>query len=138
MEDKASNLDAVLKEAVDLVRAPPFTTSPPLELTNLSSILSRAVTFVFEGGFGDRLVPVLLGSARLISAALLRRVLAFPSLGAGGLPPRSVDFWSAFSFGWRSRGEGVWFAGCCCLSVWWRTSTLSRRSYSRSISAGIP
>lgn len=72
MEDKASNLDAVLKEAVDLVRAPPFTTSPPLELTNLSSILSRAVTFVFEGGFGDRLVPVLLGSAHLRRAAASR------------------------------------------------------------------
>jgi len=87
MEDKASNLDAVLKEAVDLVRA---TLDPcPPSLTPRFAclfLLSRLL-------LGPRAVGVQRGAGRCCFALLGARFVPclHPSF-------RGVFFWCAFSF----------------------------------------
>lgn len=93
MEDKASNLDAVLKEAVDLVRA------------TLSSLPPRFACLF--------LLSRLLLGLRAVGAAARRRALllcSVPSSCVRRVLPRSADF---LGVRFRLRGVGADVSGFC-------------------------
>jgi hypothetical protein len=111
MEDKAANLDAVLKEAVDLVRS----SSPQNPLTNLSLFDSRlrfpSRGYLFRGCDSDRLAA--LCSVHPCCVAL--------------------RIWWTFFGECFVQGRGV----CWVAAWWWTSSTLPPLVFSLDL-GGIP